>query len=108
MWFGVLRVIDPGDVPTRDVPVLARLSTRTIRQALKKARRHAWVAVDTVGDSSRRVRLTTSRTSAREVWASIVADVEIAWSARVRSDTVAALRSRLVAVVDRLDLEFPH
>jgi DNA-binding HxlR family transcriptional regulator len=108
MWFGVLRVIDPGGVPKRDIPALARLSTRTVRQALETARRRGWVAVETVGDSSPRVRLTTSGDSAREVWESMVADVEIAWSARAGSDKVAKLRSRLAAVVDRLDLEFPH
>jgi hypothetical protein len=101
-WAGMLRVIDEQGVDQRDIPHLARISTRVVVAWLKVTERSGWTAA--AGD--KRVALTAAGVTARTKWAQLPATVEAAWAKQVGS--LDELRSALAAIVEQLPLELPH
>jgi hypothetical protein len=103
LWFGLLRIVDLGGVPTKQVPALSRLSRRTIRPALRDTARAGWIDVSPTG-----VTLTAAGERTREAWLARVPEAEQAWATAVGPDRAEALRGATATVVARFDLELPH
>ena len=103
LWSCVLQWIDAdGDgVPVRSLPARSCLSRRALTTALKFMSRRGLGEVVGSG-SSKLARLSPAGVSARESLRPAVSALGSGWP------SVDALRSSLVEVVSRLELEHPH
>jgi len=99
----LLRLVPDSAIDQREIPELARVSKRAVRNDVTIARRRGWVAA-----KGKQVELTDAGRRARDVGERSIALADAAWQKRFGKDAVARSRRALEALVQRFDLELPH
>jgi len=110
MWCNCMKYIGPDGVQFRELEPLARTHTN-----LPGMQRWGYVTVtpdSTHGDPKRpgpdaMVRATPAGRTAQEVWGPLFGVLDDRWRERFGDDAIAALRTSLSAIVDRVDLDLP-
>jgi len=109
MWCGLLWAVPPDGVEQTDLPALARLSRRAVRQGAGAAGRGGWLAAErNPGRRGAWLGLTPYGRTARETWDSLTATIEARWSTGIGAADTGRLRAALEDVVGHFDLELPH
>ena len=106
-WADLLRVLDGGPVPQRELRVRSRVSSRVVTPTLRAFTQRGWVVAE--GEPRRKaVRLTERGEEVAAVWRAVPAAVEARWRSSLGAGRVDRLRSALSALVAQLPLELPH
>jgi DNA-binding MarR family transcriptional regulator len=98
MWSNCLRYVGEEGVPVQCLPLLARTETN-----MHGMQRWGWVRVG----SDQMIRPTRAACRAREIWPSLLGDVEERWRQRFGIEAVEKLRANLSALAGRLDSNLP-
>ncbi len=96
----VLRVLDDGGVPVRDLPALTGIAEMGVANSLSALDRHGYVTIGPEPGSRLRVARPTARgVKARDRYHAQTATIEREWAARYGAQTVGAVRDALARLV---------
>jgi DNA-binding MarR family transcriptional regulator len=101
LWVNVLRYVGADGVRVSE---LHRRSRTTLSQ-LHGLQRWRYLRVSDERDPL--LRPTSKCRAAQEIWRPLAGEIEARWRDRFGSDSVAALRASLGAIIDQLDVDLP-
>jgi hypothetical protein len=111
LWSNFLRLFDDDrPVSRRDLPRLARLSTRAMKSIVVRLDWIGWVTVEPDPGRPRYwvVRLAGPGRTVRDAWRPLAAEADARGRERLGDERVRRLRAALERLVGRFDLELPH
>lgn len=109
MLNNVLRVVEPPGVSYKLLGSICILSDRVVRVSTRFLEEDGWLTINPAGvGSDKIVRLTAEGKRARTRGRRRQTTTERDWESRFGSKRIQDLRSALVSIVGRLDVELPH
>jgi hypothetical protein len=100
----VVRVLDGGGTPVRELPALAGISKEAVAASLTALRKTPYVVVEGAPASKRTIRLTSAGEECRAEDRRLHALLGKRWSTRLGADVVGRLRDGLERILDHPDL----
>ncbi|HEX7169066.1 MAG TPA: hypothetical protein VF230_18960 [Acidimicrobiales bacterium] len=92
----VLRVVDDGGTPQREIPLRAGVAKEGVSAAVNFLAKNGFVTV--APDKSKVVRATKAGAAARDAYAPGLAQIETRWASTFGAGTIATLRTSLEAL----------